>query len=87
MFVFREKVAYSYQKAFQTGTLHSFLLSSSGSFTLETLSSAQNLGVLEISMLCLGKQERSPYIDIRYEGEFGIGYQLHQGTIEIGKNF
>jgi uncharacterized protein with beta-barrel porin domain len=85
--VFREKGSYVYQKAFHTGQLTSFLIGSPGSFTVTTLTSAQNLGVVEFSMLYISSRANMPYVDIRYQGEFGSQYQSHQGMVEIGKSF
>jgi len=81
-----EKGSYAYQKAFHTGSIQAFLVGSAGSFTVSTLTTAQNLGVAEFSMLFAPKSNAS-YLDIRFQGEFGSRYQSYQGTIEIGKNF
>ncbi len=88
-FVFREKFAYSCQKAFNTGSIQAYLLGSTSPdyFTIKTLNEWLNLGVIELAMLYQGKTPTSPYFDFRYEGEFGSGYQFHQGVVEIGKNF
>ena len=85
--VFREKGSYSYQKAFHTGEITAFLIGSPGSFTVNTLTSAQNLGVFQFSMLYLSSNPRAPYVDVRYQGEFGSRYQSHQGILEIGTKF
>lgn len=85
--VFREKGSYAYQKAFHTGRITAFLVGSPGSFTVDTLTGAQNLGVIEVSMLALFKNPKAPYLDLRYQGEFGSHYQSHQGMLELGKNF
>jgi hypothetical protein len=85
--VFREKLSYAYQKAFHTGRLSAFLVGSPGSFTVETLGSAQNLGVAELSMLYAPRNMRAPYVDLRFQGEFGSKYQSYQGMLEVGKSF
>jgi len=85
--VFREKGSYTYQKAFHTGRLSAFLIGSPGSFTVTTLTGAQNLGVFEFSMLYLSSNSKIPYLDLHYQGEFGSNYQSHQGILEIGKEF
>ena len=85
--VFREKASYAYQKAFKTGNITAFLVGSPGTFTVSTLSGAQNLGVAELSMLFVFNNPNAPYVDFRYQGEFGSKYQSHQGMIEIGKDF
>lgn len=85
--VFREKLGYSYQKAFGTGSLEAFLISSPSTFTVSTLSKAQNLIVAELSLLIASDLPSAPYVDFWYEGEYGSGFQLHQVAMEIGKNF
>ena len=85
--VFREKISYAYQKAFRTGSINAFLVGAPGSFTVNTLTGAQNLGVAEFSVLFVASNSKTPYIDLRYQGEFGSRYQSHQGIIEIGKDF
>jgi len=85
--VFREKLAYSYQKAFQTGSIQAFLIGSPGHFIVDGLSKAQNLGIVEVSVLLLANRPSVPYIDLWYEGQFGTEFQLQQITAEIGKNF
>lgn len=85
--VFREKASYAYQKTFHTGSLNTFLIGSPGSFTVDTLTGAQNLGVVEISMLFIHDNPEKPYVDLRYQGEFGSKYQSHQVMLELGTNF
>ncbi len=85
--VFREKGSYAYQKTFHTGFITSSLIGTPGSFTVTTLTGAQNLGVFEFSMLVRPNNDKAPYVDVRYQGEFGSSYQSHQGIFEIGKFF
>jgi len=85
--IFEEKGSYAYQKMFGTGSVTATLLGSPGSFTVTTLTTAQNLGVFEFSMLFNPISESLPYFDLRYQGEFGSKYQSHQGIVEIGKDF
>ena len=85
--ILREKGSYAYQKAFNTGKLTAFLLGSPGTFTVETLTTAQNLGVFEFSMLFVSNNTKAPSVDLRYQGEFGSRYQSHQGMIEIAQSF
>jgi outer membrane autotransporter protein len=84
---FTEKGSYAYQKAFKTGKVTAFVVGSPGSFTVEALQQAQNLGVVEVSFLFSPKSSKIPYFDLRYQGEFGSRYQSHQGMLEIGKTF
>jgi uncharacterized protein with beta-barrel porin domain len=83
----REKGSYAYQKAFHTGTINAFLIGAPGSFTVDTLTSAQNLGVGEFEILFVPKRTEYPYVSINYQGEFGSRYQSHQGMLEVGKDF
>jgi hypothetical protein len=85
--IFEEKASYAYQKMFGTGVITAFLVGSPGAFTVTTLTSAQNLGVAEFSMLFQPNNRKMPYVDLRYQGEFGSHYQSHQGILEIGKAF
>ncbi len=85
--VFREKASYAYQKTFHTGSLNAFLIGSPGSLSVNTLTGAQNLGVVEFSMLFIHEQPEKPYVDLRYQGEFGSKYQSHQVMLELGTNF
>jgi uncharacterized protein with beta-barrel porin domain len=87
LIVFREKASYAYQKTFHTGSLNTFLIGSPGSFTVNTLTRAQNLGVVEFSMLFIHNDPEKPYVDLRYQGEFGSNYQSHQLMLELGTNF
>ncbi len=84
---FTEKGSYAYQKAFNTGKITAFLVGSPGNFTVEALQQAQNLGVIEVSLFFSPKGPKTPYFDLRYQGEFGSKYQSHQGMLEIGKSF
>ena len=85
--ILREKGSYAYQKMFHTGQITALLIGSPGSFTVSTLTGAQNLGVGEFSMLFLFANPKAPYLSISYQGEFGSRYQSHQAIIEIGKDF
>lgn len=85
--VFREKISYAAQRAFHTGTITGFLVGFPGSFTVKTLTETQNLGVGELSMVFIFNNPNAPYIDIRYEGEFGSRFQSHLVMLEIGKDF
>ena len=85
--IFREKGSYAYQKAFLTGHITAFLIGSSGSFTVDTLTGAQNLGIIEFSMLYLSSNAEAPYVDLRAQAQLGSQFQTYQGVVEIGKNF
>lgn len=87
--VFQEKGSYAYQKMFGTGTIVASLVSDTtgASFTTHTLVGAQNLGVFEFSVLFKPCKKDIPYVDLRYQGQFGSRFQSHQGIIEVGKDF
>jgi uncharacterized protein YhjY with autotransporter beta-barrel domain len=83
----REKGSYGYQKTFNMGTITAFLLGSPGTFTVTTLSGAQNLGVAEFEALFTPKNKKYPYGSISCQGEFGAKYQSVQANLTIGKDF
>ena len=84
--ILREKGSYAYQKMFNTGVVTAYLVGSPGTFTVSTLTGAQNLGVFELSSLYI-PQDSKYYVDIRYQGEFGAMYLSQQGSIEAGYKF
>lgn len=85
--IFQQKGSYAFQQMFGTGTATAFLVGSPGQFTVSTLTDTQNLGVFEFSMLFEPNNPRTPYANLRYQGEFGSLYQSHQGILEIGYTF
>ena len=85
--VFQEKGSYAYQKMFNTGRVMASFIGLPGTYTYTTLTSAQNLGVVEFSVFLKPSSLNIPYFDFRYQGEFGSKYQSHQGIVEIGKDF
>ncbi|HEY5259842.1 MAG TPA: autotransporter domain-containing protein [Rhabdochlamydiaceae bacterium] len=84
---FEEKGSYVYKKPFHVGHMNTFLVGSPGSFTVETLTTAQNLGVAEFGMIFESMDNSYPYGSITYQGEFGSGTQAHQLCLELGWNF
>lgn len=88
MFLLEEKLSFVNKTPFHVGTVTGFLVGSPGSFTLETLSSSQNLGAVEISFLFEPFDDRYPYGSVSYQGEFNDGsYQSHQATFEASWHF
>jgi outer membrane autotransporter protein len=83
--LFREKASYAYQKAFHTGHITAFLVGSPGSFTVTTLTGAQNLGVLEFAIGYYGV--KGGHFEARYQGQYGSKFSSHQGMFEFGWNF
>ena len=80
---FMEKGSYAYQKAFHTGRINAFLIGSPGSFTVTTLTTAQNMGVGECEVLFEPKN-KSCYASLSLHSEIGSKYQSYQGMIQIG---
>lgn len=83
----REKSSYVYQKTFHTGVISAYLVGSAGSFTVTTLTGAQNLGVCEFEALFVPENQNYPYATLSYQGEFGSRYQSHQGMASLGLDF
>ncbi len=84
---FQEKAGYVNVHSFGMGKVNAFLVGSPGAFTVETLTSAQNLGVGEFAMIFAPNNAGSPTATIFYQGEFGVGYQSHQVVLELAWNF
>lgn len=85
--VLEEKCSYANTTSFGVGRVNAFLVGSPGSFTVETLSDAQNLGVVEASFIFEPVNHRYPYGSISYQGEFGGSFQSHQATFEVSWDF
>jgi len=83
---FMEKASYAYQKAFHTGKINAFLIGSPGSFTVTTLTTAQNMGVGEIEIL-MEPNNKDFYASLAFHAEAGAKYQSYQGMVQLGKDF
>ncbi len=86
-FSIQEKVSYVNTHSFNAGKVNAFLVGSPGSFTVETLSSAQNLGVAQMAMTFDPVNGRYPASTLFYQGEFGSQYQSHQFYVELAWEF
>lgn len=86
-FSIQEKISYVNTQSFNGGKVNAFLVGSSGSFTVETLSSTQNLGVAQFAMSFDPLNACYPTSTFFYQGEFGVQYQSHQFNIELGWQF
>ncbi len=86
-FSIQEKISYVNTQSFNAGRVNAFLVGSPGSFTVETLSSAQNLGVAQLALSFDPLNARYPTTTLFYQGEFGSQYQSHQLNIEFGWHF
>jgi outer membrane autotransporter protein len=83
----QEKISYVNTQSFNAGKVNAFLVGSPGSFTVETLSSPQNLGVAQLAM-CFDLVNRGyPITTLFYQAEFGSHYQSHQLNLELGWQF
>ena len=86
-FSIQEKISYVNTQSFNAGKVNAFLVGSPGSFTVETLSSAQNLGVGQLAMSFDPLNACYPTSTLFYQGEFGTQYQSHQVNIELAWQF
>lgn len=86
-FSLQEMVGYVNTQTYGTGKVNAFLVGFPGSFTVETLKSAQNLGVAQLTLMVTPVQGGYPTTSISYQGEYGSRYQSHQGTLELAWRF
>jgi hypothetical protein len=86
-FVLSQKLSYVNQTSFGVGRLNAFLVGSPGSFTLETLSGSQNLGVAEFGLVFEPAKQKYPYGSISYQGELGESFQSHEINLELSWAF
>jgi uncharacterized protein with beta-barrel porin domain len=86
-FTIQEKISYVNTQSFNAGKVNAFLVGSPGSFTVETLSSAQNLGVAQLALSFDPLNACYPISTLFYQGEFGSKYQSHQVNIELAWRF
>lgn len=84
---FEEKFSYVNKAPQKLGTMQAFLVGSPGSFTVETLTEMQNLGVVELSMIFASKGPSGSYASLTYQGELNGSYQLHQLMLEYSCDF
>jgi uncharacterized protein with beta-barrel porin domain len=85
--IFQEKGSYVNVQSFNAGKVHAFIVGSPGSFTLETLNNAQNLGVVQFLMTGASFKKGRPTGTLFYQGEFGSSYQSHQIGLEFAMSF
>ncbi|MBX7067433.1 MAG: autotransporter domain-containing protein [Parachlamydiales bacterium] len=85
--VLKEKGSYVNKQPFRIGRVDAFIVGSPGSFTVETLTQMQNLGVAEMEFLFEPFEERYPFGSLSYQGEFGTKYQSHQVTAQLSWSF
>ncbi|MBP7074449.1 MAG: autotransporter domain-containing protein [Rhabdochlamydiaceae bacterium] len=85
--VIEEKISYVNRKPFNMGNGRFFVVGAPDTFTVETLTTPQNLGAIELSFLFESNKPCKPYTFIDYKGEFGSMYQLHLLVLTLGWNF
>ncbi len=86
-FTVQEKLSYVNKKPFQVGRVNAFLVGAPGSFTVETLTTTQNLGVAEIEFIFQPHKCSLPRTTLEYQGEFGTMYQSHIVSLELAWSF
>jgi hypothetical protein len=82
-----EKLSYVNKLPFQTGSVTAFLTGSPGSFTVETLTGTQNLGVGQFELIFNPTKRKLPRLALGYQGEFGSKFQSHQVLLSLEKTF
>lgn len=85
--IFQEKGSYVNKKPFDVGDVRAYLVGALGTFTVATLTSPQNLGLVEGKILFESHNPCRPYGSVAYQGEFGPTYQSHQLSLNVGWNF
>ena len=85
--IVQEKVSYVNKKPFGVGKVNAFLVGAPGSFTVETLTTVQNLGVAELEFVFQPNNQKHPSTTLQYQGEFGSMYQSHLVSVDVTWNF
>ncbi len=62
-------------------------MGSPGSFTVETLTTPQNLGVGEFGLIFESLNPKYPYASLTFQGQFNQPYQSHAVNLELEWNF
>lgn len=81
--LFEQKVSYVNRTPFGVGTVNAVLVGVPGSFTVETLTSSQNLIAVEASVIFDPMSDIYPYWSLTYQGEFEHAFQSHQLLFEL----
>lgn len=84
---FQEKISYVNTQSYNAGKVRAFLVGAPGSFTVETLSSAVNLGVAQLAMSFAPLYSHFPITTLLYQGEFSEKYQSHQINLDLAWQF
>ncbi len=83
----QEKGSYVNIQSFNPGKINAYLVGFPGSFTVQTLTSNQNLGVGQFAFIFDPIKPLYPKIMAFYQGEFGSKFQSHQMTLEFFLTF
>lgn len=85
LWILREKLSYVNKKPFGVGRITANIVGSPGSFLVESFTHTQNLfsWTLEAYM----QRKNGSYFSFSYDGEWGGGYFVQLGYIELGKYF
>jgi len=84
-FIFREKLSYVNKAPFHTGRITANVVGAPGSFAVESFTSTQNLFSWTLEGYC--QKKNGSYFSLSYDGEWGSGYFLQLGTVEVGRYF
>ncbi len=81
--LFEQKVSYVNRTPFGVGNVNAFLVGAPGSFTVETLTSSENLIAVEAAIIFDPLSNIYPYWSLSYQGEFEHSFQSHQLIFEL----
>ncbi len=87
VFLLKEKISYVYKKPFGTGSVTAAVVGGAGSFSVESLSSVQNLGSVGFEFLTRVGKKKPVSFSAAYAGEFGKQYQSHEVILSVTKDF
>jgi outer membrane autotransporter protein len=85
--ILQEMVGYVNKKPFQVGSVTAALVGAPGSFTVDTLTTTQNLASVAMQLLFAPIRACYPSGAVAYQGEFGSRYQAHQLSLNVLWNF
>ena len=85
--ILQEKGGYVNTQSYGAGKTTAFLLGSPGSFTVETLKSAKNAGIVQLALIASPHNFRYPTSTLFYQGELSPHYKSHELTLEFTWTF
>jgi hypothetical protein len=86
-FLLKEKVSWVYKKPYGTGSVTAAIVGGAGRFTVESLSSVQNLGAVCLELSARIGKKNPVSASVGYGGEFGEQYQSHEVMLRVTKDF